>query len=688
MRFALSNLVLGLTVLVAWPVAAQTTNDLPVKSVVEAGSLIDAVGNTAVRSYLQRRLDDILARPAGAERNTALEGLLVELRAAVVPAGGGVASSNGTTVATPSGAGPVAPSADRGKDVELINLLTQYACLLLDLEGRGYDLVRGELENNLDLAGSSADAMGLVRQLVLLCDEAERAARNSGYIAADIAAAEKSLYWQNLGTYGASSLISGNPLPLLKAAAAIVKGRYTLAKEKDRKLDIEIQNHRGRLANFLFELGVRRANLKAASVGEEAFVTKEGYAQLQEALAAADPRQRAAVLTRCVAACPALREAVFCLAVASQDVGEAAEAERRFQEAAARESRLLCHDGLRAAAYDRLAEYAWQRGDASNTLVNARLALQCDNRTAGAYNHLALAFLRLGDWPAAYSNLAAAVKLDPMNGHYLWTATRVAAARGDDDLALTFLRAALANGFHEAAAVNGETALARALATPRGQRVLQPPLSAACDPQLLNHRFAVSNMAGYALTGLVVNLTVRYEVGERGGREQVFSRKVPVLPAGGEFGFALAGPPKGDFRCRMQLDYQCADYPGRSFRTVNGYNMDGKGGHEEWSGYLLRRAQAALQDGDRARREEGFRIAVEAAEWTAFEDVEVLAVCAKLAVALGNEEQMARYSAAARRAMFLRPLLNSVQVEAAVKRLGEGSALKPSGGGGARQDSR
>lgn len=654
--------------------------ELPLKSVIEAGTLIDAVGNQSVRAYLQKRLDGILAGDPSAGRNAELEGFLVELRGA----GTGSATNQGQAVM------PVqirmAGVEDLARDVELLNLLTQYAIILQDLEGGGSATVRRELADNVDTAGIRPDAMGLLRQLILLCDEVERTLRNRGYIEEDVAKAAKSLYLENLGTYGATSLVSGNPLPLLKAAAAIAKGRYTLSKERDRQVGLEVQNHRGRLANFLFELGVRRANLKSAGVDDDAFVMQEGYGKLQEALAEPDAGRRLTALSHCVASCPALRESVFCLAVATHEAGEPGEAERRFRELAGRESRLLVHDGLRALAYDRLAEYALSRGDHSNAVMLARQALACDPRTAGALNHWALAALRLGDVSEACLHVAEALRLDPMNGSYLWTAAQVAAERGNQDLALAFLCAALNNGFRDAAAVHGCKALREALSTPRGERTLQPPLAAYCEPHLLNHRFAVSNMAGYSITGLVIQLTVRYETGDRAVREQSFSKRVPCLPAGGVVGFAMAGAPKDGFRCRMQMEYECADHPGRVFRSASCYNMEGAGEHLSWPDYLHRAALGTLKEADSAKRAEGMKLAVEAAEWTALEEADILGTCAKLAASIGNEEAVARYSAAARRAMMLRPLQNSVLVEAAANRLcgkldGEGNSDTKAGGG-------
>jgi tetratricopeptide (TPR) repeat protein len=642
--------------------------DLPMKSVIEAGTMIDAVGNPAVRAYLQRRLEALLAREGSPERNAALSAFLVELRGAVPDSGGHTLPKGDEGATTTNGA---AFLVDPARDVELINLLTQYACILQDLEGRGFVAVRRELADNINLAGLSPDAMVLLRQLILVCDEAERALKNTGYIDEDIAGATKSLYMQNLGAYGASSIMAGNPLPLLQAAAAIVKGRYALSKEKDRQMGIEVQNHRGRLANYLFELGVRRSSLRAvAGVGDGVFAGKQDYDRLQEAMAEPDLRKRAALLAHGVEVCPASREALYCLAVVSHEMGEPVEAERHWRDLAARESRLLYHDGLRALAYDHLADYALQRGEISNTVVLARQALGCDPQAAGALNHLALAWLKLGDVPAAYSNVAGALRLDPMNGAYLWTATQVAAVRGDNTLALAFLKAAVNNGFRDAGAIRGCEALRGAMGTPRGRLAVQPPLTTYCNEQLLNHRFAVSNMAGYAVSGMVVRLTVRYETGDRPGREEAFSKRVPLLPAGGLIGFAMAGAPKGQFRCRMELEYQCADYPELTFRSVACHNMEGRGENLEWPEYLQRRALEALKDGSRPRQEEGFRQAVEAAEWTASGDAEILGSCARLAAALGNDEAVTRYSAAARKAMVCRPLLNSVLVEAAVKRLG------------------
>jgi hypothetical protein len=82
----------------------------------------------------------------------------------------------------------------------------------------------------------------------------------------------------------------------------------------------------------------------------------------------------------------------------------------------------------------------------------------------------------------------------------------------------------------------------------------------------------------------------------------------------------------------------------------------------------------ALKTGDRKQQEEGFKFAVEAAERTAHEDVEILGTCMRLALAIGDEAAAERFSTAMRKAMTNRPLTNSVQVEAAVKRLG--SALE------------
>lgn len=671
------------TGLSAFSVCGQVENELPLKSVVEAGACIDTVGNETVRVYLQRRLEGILGQPAWPERQAALEAFLTELRAAALGVGtntetrlpGGAASPDKVVVNRQKASPRNTDSVTAEKDVELINLLTQYACILQDLEGRGYVAVRRELSDNVNLAGLGPEDMMLLRQLVMVCNEVERTVQSAGYIEEDVAKETKALYLQNLGAYGASSIMSGNPLPLLQAAAAIVKGRYELSKERDRKLGIEIQNHRGRLANYLFELGVRRSTLKErAGVGEALFLGKEAYAQLQSALTEDDLRKRAELLTQCVAGCPASREALYCLAAVSHAVGEVTEAERYLRELTERKSLLLYRDGLRATAYDQLADYAMRRGEYSNTLALATSALECDPQTAGAYNHLALASLKLGGKVMAYKTVARALNLDPMNGAYLWTAAQVAAELGEQDQALTFLRAAMNNGFHDAAAILGCVALRAGLGTARGRQVLQPPLTTHCTEQLINHRFAVSNMAGYAVSGLVVRLTVKYEAGDKPVREESFMRRMAVLPAGGVVGFSMAGAPKGGFRCRMQLEYQCRDYPDLLFRAVSCYNMEGEEEHLEWPDYLHRRAVDALKTGDRKQQEEGFKFAVEAAERTAHEDVEILGTCMRLALAIGDEAAAERFSTAMRKAMTNRPLTNSVQVEAAVKRLG--SALE------------
>jgi hypothetical protein len=220
-------------------------SDIPIAAMLEAGSLLERIQNPSVKTYLQRRLDNILALSNVTERVSRFDGFLGELQSAtpvtlepkteVAGPGDAPCGVTGSLAATNGSAGAM--------DVEALNLLTKYACILYDLENRGFDVVRRELLDNINAAGLQPETMAMLRQLVMICDEAERSLSNLAGIKEDSAAETRALWWQNLGAYGATSVVTGDPLPLLQAAAGIVKGQQKVTLDKNRKIDAEIARH-------------------------------------------------------------------------------------------------------------------------------------------------------------------------------------------------------------------------------------------------------------------------------------------------------------------------------------------------------------------------------------------------------------------------------------------------------------
>lgn len=602
-------------VMVGWlsAVRAEETNvpppDIPIAAMLEASSLLEQVQNPSVKAYLQRRLDGIFALSNVTERVSRFDGFLHDLKSAppVSPAAGALGAKPAEAPRGMAAPPPVAttnPPAG-AMDVEALNLLTKYACILYDLENRGFDVVRKELLDNINATGLQPETMTMLRQLVMICDEAERALSSMKNIKEDSAAETKALWWQNLGTYGATSVATADPLPLLQAAASIVKGRQKVTVERDRKLDSEVQNHRGRLVNFLFELNLRRSSAKTAlGVDETEFLTKEIYDTLQRALLDQDPASRMIALRQCAAKCPAFREGLYYLAAAHHTAGQFEDAEQCLRELTARKSVLLRSDGLLGGAYDILADYSLRRGDASNAVTLAKQALLNQPERGSAYNHLGLALMRLGEAPAAARALGQAIRLEPENGAYLWSAAQLAAVSfSNNDAALTFLEAAIQRGFVDFAAVYAFEPLRTAVASARGQNLLKPLLMVTCSKTLLNQQVAVSNLAPYPLTDvkLTLNLTQGTATGRR--HETELLREVGVLSNGEVFVMSASRAGANGTRSLMRLTYTCAEHPTRTFETITCHNYLSQGETLWWNDYLARSGKGHSFTGEVSRAE-------------------------------------------------------------------------------------
>jgi hypothetical protein len=563
---------------------ASPPADVSVAAVVEAGTLLERVPNPSARAYLQKRMDGLLSLTNTADRVARFDAFLTELRSATARLPAGTNEMSAVDVPSP----PLASTSQSGvgPEAEAINLLTTYACILYDLEHRGFDQVRRELVDNIDSTALRPETIGMLRQLVMICDEAERIFSKVADLKEDGAAETRSLWWQNLGAYGAASVATGDPLPLLQAAAGIVRGREKVKTETQRKIDIETQNHRGRLTNFLFELNLQRSRVKREfGLDETAFLTKETYDLLQQALLDPNPRTRLGALRQCVSRCPAFREGLYYLAAAYHAADQLGDAEQCLVTLTTRKSALLRSDGLLGGAYDILADYSLRRGDASNAVALATLATVNQPDRGSAYHHLSQAHWRLGDVPAAVCNLDQAMRLEPANGDYLWTAAQMASTcYTNEDAALTFLEAAIRSGFTNFAAVYEYEPLRDGVASPRGQDLLQPSLMALCSRTVLNQQFSVSNAAPYKLTGVNMTLRAEYENGAGSSRPLEWSCLASSFSNGAVIVLGLVRS-ASDGRCRMRLSYTCAQHPGRAFETESCFNYLSGGETLWWADY-------------------------------------------------------------------------------------------------------
>jgi tetratricopeptide (TPR) repeat protein len=226
----------------------------------------------------------------------------------------------------------------------------------------------------------------------------------------------------------------------------------------------------------------------------------------------------------------------------------------------------------------------------------ARQALQNQPERGSAHNHLGLALMRLGNGPAAALSLNRAIRLEPENGAYLWSAAQLAViGYSNNDVALTFLEGAVRRGFSDFKAVYACEPLRAAVVSKRGQRLLQPQLMALCSKTLLNEQVIVSNLAAYPLTDLKLTLTLTHETAAGKRQETELVRQVAALSNGESVVMSSARATPNGTRSLMRLAYTCGEHPVQTFETTSCHNYLAQGENLWWQDYLARSTNGGPQ---------------------------------------------------------------------------------------------
>lgn len=490
--------------------ADSGAQDNATELLIEAGQLIEQQPNELVKTLLNQRLKEIVEIEDEAKRRAELLKLVASLQ-----------KKGQTAHVTDDTAKDGADGkANIEKEIEACNLLTLWTCSLYELDGRGFIVVRDQLVDEVDTHALSVESTRLFRRLKQACDDAEKRFRDCTYIQEDGAYAAGDVLGREIGHGVASSLVSGNALPLLIGAVRGLQGFHEIDAETNRALRIEIDSFKERLSDLLYDINSRRSELQAEhDVKPDMFITRslaKALVSSQESAMAGDRSKERALLQKCLSICPNFRDARYALAESCYKSGQYGEAQKLLTELVASPSRVLRRDELIGVSYSDLAFYAIKAGQYADAVDHASNAISALPSFANAYRNRAVAKMHLDQGESAWSDLQESLKFEPANPWAGWVACRIAAkCYGDDNTALWWLKGAVDRGFNRFDLVLAFAPLQDALATNRAKWIMQPRVGAfykSDGAHILGFwdEVLVRNDNTYTLTSVHIRLQVVY----------------------------------------------------------------------------------------------------------------------------------------------------------------------------------
>ncbi len=421
-------------------IAAQ--EDSCIDLMVRAGQAIESVKNSTVKQSLQKELEKILDIQDEQAKLVKLQKFVFALEKTV----------NNKNVQTEKElTSPKNTQIQLDKEIELCNLLTKYACILYDLDGRGFLLVRKELLDNINTAQLSKESNSLLRRLILICDEAEKTFRGISYIRQDDSEAKAEVFGYNIGYSSAQSIALGNPLPLLQGAINIISGVDKLDKQKNRQLDVIIQGYKSYLNNFLFEINTRRSDLSQEyGVTPSQFLTKEVYERFRNALLEDDNNKKLSILQSILSSSNNFREVSYYIALAHLNLGDVKSSIEVLIKLVTTKNIVIQRDGLLCPIYTLLSLSYFFNKEYELAISSADDALKIDNSDSdGILRKIKIDSLwKLGKWEKTKSMLLELAEQFPNDSGNSYNLACYCSLSKDAKNSLAFLEIALKQGYN------------------------------------------------------------------------------------------------------------------------------------------------------------------------------------------------------------------------------------------------
>ena len=596
--------------------------------IIAAGEIIEKIQNPSIKDYMQKELNKILTIQDESSKSAAIEKFLQNLN---INDNKPTASDNANIIM------------DLEKEIEAINMLTKYACLLYDLEGKGSTFVRKELIDNLNTTGLSKETISLMRQLIAVLDEAEKTLKSITYIQEDNSQESAEMWANNIGGSVGMSIAIGDPTPLIGGVISGIRGQTKLNKEKNRTLNLFIQNHQSRITNFLFNVNLRRSELEdTRNIDHKLFITKENYDAFKLALVMTNRSQKAAALINCYSICPNLREALYYLLIVYDSDNNIEESEKYCQKLIDSPSRVLRNDGLLGFVYYVMSDYRIQLQKYQEAVDFATKALKYQPNLDVAYNSRSIAFMYLNNHDKALEDIKKAIELNPSKGLYYWTLSMMFAYRNDEDTALSFLHIAVQLGFCDFVAVRGFTPIQKALKSQRGRSILEPALYAKYAPGIVNDDIIVYNAGYYPLTNVKIILELTYPDVTNSGKNRISEtiKKIKSIDGQRNYSFKNVLSIAKSSWCEIKITMTCDQFPEEEFIYVYIYNSLGSDhktiSHAE---YLNYNASDIFLNKRKDQYDNAYKMASDAVSWTYEQEHNFLNTKARLAYELGRKDE-------------------------------------------------
>ncbi|MGI6078641.1 MAG: tetratricopeptide repeat protein [Fastidiosipilaceae bacterium] len=446
------------------------------------------------------------------------------------------------------------------REVAACNLLTMYLCVLEDLQGRGFLVVRQELINNVNTAGLLDDSKRLFRRLLDTCDHAETTLDSLGYVREDASEKWGQALGNNIGWSAGVSIAVGDVTPLIEGALKLTQQGVQIEKAKRRELNVIVQSYLQLLSKVQFEVNSRRGDLiHENNVAPNLFVTKSHYENFKEAMEVEDQAARVSALRTLCAQCPSFREAQYYLADALYSAGDITGAASICASLAEKNNPILQRDGFIGAVKADLGFYLLQQGKLKESLECSRASLVDKPANASAYNNIAVALIQLQQYDEARQNCLKSLELEPGSAWYYWTRARIeAAAKASEETQLVFLRAALLKGFDNFEAIRNFLPLASALKTPFGTHLLHPQLDVKIDFDLLLDDLDFTNASHFSLSGVKgkAKFTI-YSTNDQEEETIEIAFSIPSLDRGEKFCVSDVASLPENRTIRIDLSYTC-----------------------------------------------------------------------------------------------------------------------------------
>ncbi len=534
---------------------------------IQAGELIEKVENVSVKNILQKKFEQILSIENNSYKIRELKQFLTTLQKTVeknkIYESKKIQENSSKNIA----------AVNVAKEVELHNLLVEYACLLRDLNGNSVDIVRKQLQENLNNAELSSDAKKLLESLIFTCSQAETALKGLGFFEKDRKDSQASNTFET-GKAVVGSLVGAvleeNPFLLIEGIVSLYQGvqqHKQINEQSKLRLEMVLAGYHANLDRLLYDLNQYRSGLTYTyKVASNSFLTKELYLQFRQGIIEKDIVKRVELLKSICGECPNFRDALYYLYSAYKEQKNDVFAEKTLLECEKHPSLIWRKDVYMAYIYGNLSYYM---SDDITAIQYSNKALAIKPNYALAYNNRAVCYANLGRKEDALKDIEKVIKLESNNGFYWQNKAKILAkCFQQNEQALTALAIAIDKGYYDFAKIRAYKSFEKVFALPRAKYLLMPKLHAAYKQGIFNDDIIITNLSSYQLNNIKLEIKVICGKEKKDAKKEI-SRLSACNQEGSSIKFKNIFSLPNDKYKLIELIYTTEEYPQESYTNFS-----------------------------------------------------------------------------------------------------------------------